>query len=184
MVVIDRFHCIISNPILQNDCLGTRQEHAAKSMSHSITSKKSTLARVTASCLTAPSHYLNQCWLIIISPFNSDASVASHHQHVRLMASQITGLSTVWTAFWGEQQRKQKNLPFVREIIWQANYTKNASHYNDVIMGATASQIARLTVVYLTVYLDADQRKHQSFASLASVRGIHRGPVNSRTNGP
>ena len=26
----------------------------------------STLAQVTAFCLTAPSHYLNQCWLIII----------------------------------------------------------------------------------------------------------------------
>ena len=30
-----------------------------------------------------------------------------------------------------------------------------------------------------TVYSDADQRKHQSSASLAFVRGIHRGPVNS-----
>ena len=32
---------------------------------------------------------------------------------------------------------------------------------------------------YSTVYSDADQRKHQCSASLASVRGIHRGPVNS-----
>ena len=30
-----------------------------------------------------------------------------------------------------------------------------------------------------TVYSDANQRKHQSFASLAFVRRIHRGPVNS-----
>ena len=30
-----------------------------------------------------------------------------------------------------------------------------------------------------TVYSDADQRKHQSSTSLAFVRGIHRGPVNS-----
>ena len=29
------------------------------------------------------------------------------------------------------------------------------------------------------VYSNADQRKHQSSASLAFVRGIHRGPVNS-----
>ena len=29
------------------------------------------------------------------------------------------------------------------------------------------------------VYLDTDQRKHQSSASLAFVRGIHRRPVNS-----
>ena len=42
-----------------------------------------------------------------------------------------------------------------------------------------ASQITSLTIVYLTVYSGANQRKHQSSASLAFVRGIHRGPVNS-----
>ena len=52
-------------------------------------------------------------------------------------------------------------------------------HYNDVIMGAIASQITSLTNVYSTVYSGADQRKHQSSAALAFVRGIHRGPVNS-----
>ena len=52
-------------------------------------------------------------------------------------------------------------------------------HYGDVIMGAIASQIASLTIVYSTVYSDADQRKHQSSASLAFVRGVHREPVNS-----
>ena len=46
-------------------------------------------------------------------------------------------------------------------------------------MGAMASQITSLTVVYSTVYSDADQRKHQSSASLGFVCGIHRWPVNS-----
>ena len=46
-------------------------------------------------------------------------------------------------------------------------------------MGATASQITSLTIVFSTVYSDADQRKHQSSASLAFVWGIHRRPVNS-----
>ena len=46
-------------------------------------------------------------------------------------------------------------------------------------MGAMASQITSLTSVYATVYTGADQRKHQSSASLAFVRGIHRGPMNS-----
>ena len=36
-------------------------------------------------------------------------------------------------------------------------------------MGAIASQITILTIVYSTVYSDADQRKHQSSASLAFV---------------
>ena len=39
-----------------------------------------------------------------------------------------------------------------------------------------ASQITSLTIVYSTVYSGADQRKHQSSASLAFVRGIHRAP--------
>ena len=54
-------------------------------------------------------------------------------------------------------------------------------HYYDVIMDTIASQITSLTIncLLLTVYSDADQRKHQSSASLAFVREIHRGPVNS-----
>ena len=54
-----------------------------------------------------------------------------------------------------------------------------SNRYCDVIMGAVASQITSLTMVYSTVYSDADQRKHESSASLDFVRGIHRGPVNS-----
>ena len=52
-------------------------------------------------------------------------------------------------------------------------------HYNDVIMGAMASQITSLTIVYSTVYSGGDQRKHPSSASLAFVWGINRWPVNS-----
>ena len=52
-------------------------------------------------------------------------------------------------------------------------------HYNDIIMSTMMSQITSLTIVYSTVYSDADQRKHQSSVSLAFVRGIHRGLVNS-----
>ena len=46
-------------------------------------------------------------------------------------------------------------------------------------MGAMASQITSLTIVYSTVYSGVDQSKHQSSAPLAFVWGIHRGPVNS-----
>ena len=44
-------------------------------------------------------------------------------------------------------------------------------------MDAIAFQITSLTIVYSTVYSGVDQRKHQSSASLAFVRGIHRCPV-------
>ena len=46
-------------------------------------------------------------------------------------------------------------------------------------MTTMASQITSLTIVSSTVYSVADQRKHQSSASLAFVWGVHRGPVNS-----
>ena len=52
-------------------------------------------------------------------------------------------------------------------------------HYDDVTMGTMAAQITSLAIVYSTFYLGADQSKHQSFASMAFVWGIHRGPVNS-----
>ena len=46
-------------------------------------------------------------------------------------------------------------------------------------MGAMASQITSLTIVYSTVHSGPDQRNHQSSASLTFVWGIHRWPGNS-----
>ena len=57
-------------------------------------------------------------------------------------------------------------------------------HYSDVIMSPMASHITSLTIVNSTNYSAADQRKHQSSASLAFVRGIHRWPVNSPSQRP
>ena len=61
----------------------------------------------------------------------------------------------------------------------QINCHFKKHHYNDVIMGMIASQITSLTIVYSTVYSGAVQRKHQSSASQACVRGIHGWPMNS-----
>ena len=47
----------------------------------------------------------------------------------------------------------------------------NSMHYNDVIMGTIESQITSFAIVYSTVYSDADQRKHQSSASLLFCAG-------------
>ena len=70
---------------------------------------------------------------------------------------------------------------WIYSIIWSKGSPRCTTgiHYNDVIMGAIASQTTSLTIVYSTVYSDTDKRKHQSSAPLAFVRGIHRGPVNS-----
>ena len=42
-----------------------------------------------------------------------------------------------------------------------------------------ASQVTSLTIVNSTAYSGTDQRKHQTSASLAFVRGIHRWPLKS-----
>ena len=54
-----------------------------------------------------------------------------------------------------------------------------SGHYSDIIIVAMSSQITSLTIVYSTAHSGADQTKHQRFASLAFVWGIHRWPVNS-----
>ena len=57
-------------------------------------------------------------------------------------------------------------------------------HHNDVIMSTMAPQITSLKIVYLTIYSGANQRKHQSSASLAFVMEIHWLLVNTLHKGP
>ena len=56
-------------------------------------------------------------------------------------------------------------------------------HYSGVIIGAIASQITSVSIAYSTVCSEGDQRKHQSYASLAFVRGIYLWPVDSPHKG-
>ena len=77
------------------------------------------------------------------------------------------------TCPWNNVNAGLGNHPWCRSIDGDRFY------YSGVIMGAMASQITSLMIVYSTVYSDADQRKHQSSASLAFMWGIHRWPVNS-----
>ena len=51
-------------------------------------------------------------------------------------------------------------------------------------MGAMASQITGVSIIYSTVCTVADQRKLKSSVSLAFVRIIHGWPVNSPHKGP
>ena len=88
-----------------------------------------------------------------------------------------TRVSPIWILHW--------SLFELTDITASTEYSAiYPNHYGDVIMGTIAPQIISLTIVYSTVYSGADQRKHQSSASLAFVRGIHRGPVNSPHKGP
>ena len=78
------------------------------------------------------------------------------------------------------RQRTKRECKFIgtREFVYQ--YLTQMLplwlriHYNDVIMSAMASQITGVSIVCSAVSSGADQRKHQSSASLAFVWGIHR----------
>ena len=76
-----------------------------------------------------------------------------------------------------------------KAIMWYRNQTgefhsHGHARYSNVIMSAKASQITGVSVVCTTVCSGADQRKHQSSASPAFVREIHRWPVDSPHKGP
>ena len=62
----------------------------------------------------------------------------------------------------------------IKFITFYCSHFEWPEHYSNVKMSAMASQIISLTIVYWIVYSGADQRKYQSSASLAFVRGIHR----------
>ena len=97
-----------------------------------------------------------------------EQNVTHHHEN--------SNVSVIQTNWYRELSRECHGaIAFMRNdwssVAWR--------HYIDVIMTTVASQITSLTIVYSIVYSGADQRKHQSPASLAFVRGIHPGPVNS-----
>ena len=54
------------------------------------------------------------------------------------------------------------------------NTSLGCNHYMDVIISAMTTQITGVSIVYLTVCSGADQRIHQSSASLAFARDNHR----------
>ena len=57
-------------------------------------------------------------------------------------------------------------------------------HYNDVTMTTMASQITSLTVVYSTVYSDADKKKTSKLRVTGLCVGNSPGAVNSPHKGP
>ena len=101
-----------------------------------------------------------------------------------VLESQIVNMSALvqimaWRRFGDKPIPEQMLRPLTPYVVTSPQCVKTAIHYSDVKMGAMASQITSLTIVYSTVYSGADQRKHHSSASMAFVRGIHRSPVNS-----
>ena len=90
----------------------------------------------------------------------------------------------LWSSFYNKSSQvlaiswlQTGNKPLPESVIFQF-------HYCDVMMGVIVSQITSLMIVYSIVHSSADQRKHQSTASLAFVPGIHQWLVNSQHKRP
>ena len=87
---------------------------------------------------------------------------------------------------------KMTCLHWIRATAYMpANYHYQASwpdlwnpHYSDIMMSALVSQITGVSIVCSAVCSGIGQRKHQSTASLAFVRGNHRWPMDSPHTGP
>ena len=142
---------------------------------------------------------LFQIWLpfLLLTSYVRASSAKAISQQIRSQFLEVPYLCDCWPdtsqrhcPAWHSRSLTllQAQLPHYRFGFWSMEPTISKVvielqtlwlHYDNVIMDAIASQITSLTIVYSTIYSDADQRKHQSYASLAFVWGIHRGPVNS-----
>ena len=115
---------------------------------------------------------------------------------VRRRFSWLLAWTSCWTDGWYtdylkrscDSNYKPRNISFFLFLIvrtkvnsvsifkFASSTIRQANHYSDGIMSAMASQITSVSIVCPTVCSGADQRKLQSSASLAFVKGIHRWP--------
>ena len=139
----------------------------------------STLVQVVAWYSQAASHYLNHCW---------PRSMLSYGITRPQCVKQISVTCRSWIINWISEIYFTHIYIYIHTLHHDMEYNTYTVvmyiHYSDVIMIMLVSQITSLVIVYSTVYSGTDQRKHQSSASLAFVRGIHQWLVNSSHKGP
>ena len=110
-------------------------------------------------------------WINTSCEFITNDCITTTKQSTTKPCAYFLGYTVLWCHY----------LSVPSHVVIESQFS--SLHYDDVTMSLMASQITRLTIVYSTVYSGADRRKHQSSASLAFVRGIHRGRWIPRTNG-
>ena len=142
---------------------------------------------------TRPTHKHTHKKNIPSTPINRARAVTSYYQKqlysyfnnmfklAEMEASQLRITVPMWWEFNWDQLVPSQRASNAEDVA--TSRSQHAIHYIDVIMTTMASQITSLMVVYSTAYSDADQRKHQSSASLAFVWGIHRDRWIPRTKG-
>ena len=128
-----------------------------------------------------PNFHSNGCnirWLFL---WRKNRVWKKHHSLTlrRYITERATELLSTGCNMWLPVQQLDNNFERIHSIAWNYSHVWSRHYSDDVTMGAIASQISSLAIVYSAVYSGADQRKHPSFPSLAFVRGIHWWPVNS-----
>ena len=130
-----------------------------------------------------------QVWVLVGSnrtwwPISMQVSVIIHYgtdlSHRCLLERRLT-------YFRLDPQEEKPRVDFEYKNSFQGNAYMckcRLQHYSNVIMSVMVSQITGVSMVCSTICSGANQRKDQSPASLAFVRGIHRWPVNSLHKGP
>ena len=98
-----------------------------------------------------------------------------------------------WSAIWGKLPYPLEHATNKMQDIWvfisdeifisfDRCFLIFIEHYSYVTISVMASQITGIWTVRSVLCSGAHQRKHQSSASLAFVRGIHQCPVDSPQN--
>ena len=109
---------------------------------------------------------------------------------ISLVASQLGEINTKITLSWALKRFVTRVhihhslFTLSSHYFWARSLEMNQrNHYSDVIMSTIVSQITGVSIVCSTVCSGADQRKHQSPASLAFVMGSTSDRLIPRTKG-
>ena len=123
----------------------------------------STLAQVMAWCLTAPSHYLNQCWLIIkVFPRQSPESNFTRRADELILLHICV---------------KKRDIPWGSFLHYQL------SHYSDITWTSFHLN-SRATELIVQQLVQANKKKIKALHYWPFAREIHWWPMDSPHNGP
>ena len=147
-----------------------------------LTDDKSISAPVMVWCHQATSLYLSQCW----PRFMSKYGVSGRRWVIFFLNGTSLTLFCMKYTFMAWKLSKRCQASFQMNLyslilgehfvlcqkVHVVAIVNTGIHYSDALMSTMASQITSLGIVYPAVHSGADQRKYQSSASLASVRGM------------
>ena len=120
--------------------------------------------------LVAPCTSADTCWLRKAAHLRFPGVDLQYYRYIR--GQHVVQVTCCCPCLSGDWKLPSTNAGHAH-ISGRQNFTLGVhAHYSDVIMSMMVSQIASVSIVCSPVCSGADQRKHQSSALLAFVRGI------------